>query len=183
MTEKAYKLLQDYKGSEPKTLDLQKGDYVTHVLVLKNNWALGRNKRTKKTGSFPLSFIDFENSIWSRISAKNKPKIPKSSHNTIIIESENYTESEESDDNENGGHRTQSLVQSKGEQHPSHIVKKDVQLIKTKSYHEKKKGKSSIYLYDFGMDEERMKKNTKTLIDELTSKLLQIHALSEVGSY
>jgi hypothetical protein len=165
----AYRVLQDYKGSEPRNLELQKGDYVTHVKVLNNEWALGENKRTKKTGSFPTSFIDFDKSIWSRISVRNKPKPPKSSHNTTIIESENQTES---DGYENEANQTQSSVQSKGEKHSSNIAKKNVQLIKTKSYH-KKKCKSRSYLYDNSMNEERMKKNTINLIEELTSKLLQ----------
>ncbi|XP_062579679.1 DC-STAMP domain-containing protein 2-like [Saccostrea cucullata] len=161
---RAYKAIQDYFSPEPKNLEFQKGDDVTHVKVLNKEWALGRNKRTKKTGCFPISFIEYDKSLWNRLSFNQKPKIPKTSHRTTVIETADYSESD--DEEMTMTSETQKTLPAKDELFPSHVTNL-TKLIKAKSYHGKAKEKK----YEYTMNAEILQKNTRTLIDELKLRL------------
>ena len=49
----------DYEPSELDEISLQEGDVVEAVVDTGDGWAKGTSARTGKTGSFPLSFIEF----------------------------------------------------------------------------------------------------------------------------
>ncbi|XP_061188688.1 DC-STAMP domain-containing protein 2-like [Saccostrea echinata] len=140
---RAYKAIQDYSSSDPKNLEFQKGDYVSHVKVLNKEWALGRNTRTKKTGCFPISFIEYDQSLWNRFSFNQNPKLPKTSHRTTIIEAADSDESDDNNEDKNISNDTQKTLPAEENQHPSHYT----------------------------INEEILQKNTRALIDELKLRL------------
>lgn len=81
-----YKVIKDYPSSAPQNLELRKGDYITHVKPLNNEWALGRKVGTDETGFFPVSYTEY---------SRQSPELPKNPHRTTMIIPEDQNDSDD----------------------------------------------------------------------------------------